>query len=133
MDFVGHEIGNERVWVLSLLSNANRIPSRQTLERIVVTCISGVELIGVQEDAGQRYASLDVTLEIVWVLNEVEGVAGVGAKSVCLCSRPLQYILVKADAVQSVVGHVCGVADVELGGIEEHRQLKTHRRDRILP
>jgi hypothetical protein len=96
LDFVGHEIGNERVWVLSLLCDANRIPSCQILERLVVACIRGVEFIGVQEDAGQSYASLDVSLEIVWVLNEVEGVAGVRAKSVSLCSRPLQDVLVEA-------------------------------------
>ncbi len=96
LDFVGHEIGNQRVWVLSLLSDANRIPSCQSLERLVVVCIRGVELIGVQEDASQSYASLDVSLEIVWVLNEVEGVAGVGAKSFCLCTRPLQDVLVEA-------------------------------------
>jgi hypothetical protein len=58
-------------------------------------------------------------LEIVWVLNEVEGVAGVGAKSVCLISRPLKDALVEVETVHSVVCHICGVAYVELGGIEE--------------
>jgi hypothetical protein len=62
------------------LADLNDIPSRKSLECTVVACIGSIELVSIQEDAGQRDSSLDVPLEVVGVVYEVEGVAGVVAQ-----------------------------------------------------
>jgi hypothetical protein len=79
-DLVGHEIRDKRIRVCGLLADCNDIPSRKSLECLVVACICGIELVSIKEDAGQRDGSLDVPLEVVGVVDEVEGVAGVVAQ-----------------------------------------------------
>jgi len=114
------------------LADCNDIPSRKSLKCTVVACIGSIELVFIKEDAGQRDGSLDVPLEVVGVVYEVEGVAGVVAQTACHITWPLQDVHVETLTVQTVVCHICGVADIELGCIDEHWQLKTHRCDGIM-
>lgn len=74
LDLVYHEVCDSRVWIVHLLGDLHSFPARQNLELIHVSCIRSVELTGIEVNRRKRDCGLEVTLIVVGVVLEIEGV-----------------------------------------------------------
>jgi hypothetical protein len=107
------------------MADCQGVPTGQLREEIVVVGAWAWERVVVQVDVGQSHCGLEISLIIGRVVYEAKN--WVIAQNCSFVGWELKNICVEITAIEAWnVGHVIGVADVELRGKSEHRQLELH-------
>ena len=108
------EFGHITSWALEGGYDIEVGPAGQSLESSIVASISGVELVAVELYSGKGDSGREVAIVVGGIVDEVERVAGVCAKSSSRSCIKLEDGRVEGAAVHVAASNVSGVADVEL-------------------